>query len=105
MLLSQTQINWLNKPFFNMISNWSLTHLVYGMLWGFTILDLQTFILLHSFFQVIELTCFFELEEFSLQDTLLESVLGIIGVFITKLSPKTSMVFCITFIGTLLSKR
>ena len=104
-MLSQQQIDWLNTPFFNLINNWSLTHLVYGMLWGLTILDVQTFIVLHSLFQVLEVVCFFGIEEASLQDLLIDASLGVIGVFITKLSPKTSAVFCITFIGTLLSKR
>jgi len=104
-MLTQQQIDWLNTPFFDLINNWSLTHLLYGMLWGFTILDLQTFIALHTMLQGVELTCFFGIDQFSIQDALLDAILGIIGFFITKLSPKSSALFSITFIGTFLAKR
>ena len=104
-MLSQKQIEWLNTPFLNLINNWSLTHLLYGMLWGFTILDLQSFLIAHTLFQAIELVCFFGVDQFSLQDELLDAALGVLGVLITKFSPKSSVLFCSVFIGTLLSKK
>lgn len=104
-MLSQQQIKWLNTPWYNLFNNWTLTHLVYGLLWGLTILDLQTFIGLHFIFQLVEIACFFGFDQLSVQDFLMDAGMGIVGVFISKLAPKVGAGIVISFIGCFLLQR
>ena len=101
-MLTPRQIHWLNTPLFNLINYWSLLHLIYGMLWGFTIFSLQSFLVVHFLVQVVEICVLFE-GDFQLQDVLIETVLGVVGVMVTKVSPTTSASFIFSFAGLLLS--
>lgn len=98
MMLTPRQAHWLNTPLFNVINYWSILHLIYGMIWGFTILDLNTFLVVHFIIQVLELCIWFK-GDFQLQDLAFDTVLGVAGIYITKLSPKTSAAFIAAFVG------
>lgn len=101
-MLTPQQIHWLNTPLFTLINYWSLLHLIYGMVWGYTIFSLQSFLVVHFLVQVAEL-CFLFQGEFQLQDVLIETILGVVGVCVTKFSPVTSFSFIVSFFGMLFS--
>lgn len=103
-MLTPRQLHWLNTPWFNLINNWSLLHLIYGMLWGYTIFSVQSFLVVHLLVQVAELCLLFQ-TDFQIHDLAIDSILGVAGVFVTKLSPATSFTFILAFLGTLCSQR
>lgn len=92
--LSDSQIQWLNKPIYSdkyfHINNWSLTHTLFGMFWGilrkwFPFFSLVNYLIFHTLFEIWEVIAIHKLGNLDFRETLdiiMDTIFGVIGFYI-----------------------
>ena len=106
MIFSSRQIEILNTPIAKNINYWTLLHVIYGILWGFTNLPINQFIVIHLILEFLEIYSFGHLDSstYEFMDIFIDMVGGIIGVLITKHFKSLSYLILLWFGGIIFSK-
>jgi hypothetical protein len=99
--LSPNQVEWLNTIIYKddlfWINYWSLTHLVFGVIWelirkctGYnTLFGLTSYLVVHTIFEIWELWAggylsgVFPLDKQEIMDCVMDTIFGLAGIFIT----------------------
>jgi hypothetical protein len=106
MQVSTQQIEWLNTMIVPNVNYWTILHLVYGMLWGFTTFNLATFMLVHLFLEGWEIYTFGHMDTSTYEpmDVAIDMIAGIVGWCISKCYAHVSYGVIIGFVSTLLTR-
>lgn len=81
MKISTQHIEWLNTAILPNINYWTILHLIYGMLWGFTKFNIFSFVVLHIFLEAWEIYTFSHMDTstYEILDILIDMVAGVVG--------------------------
>lgn len=106
MSVSNEQIEWLNTPICANVNYWTILHIIYGMLWGFSRFELQTFIIVHILLEWWEIYTFGHMDSstYDVMDILIDMVGGITGWIISRCYPQISYGVILWFVGMMVSK-
>ena len=103
-ILTPSQIHRLNKPVISPVNNWTLLHVLFGIVWGFSKFNTTTFIMVHSLVQIYEMLefgYFTQEPSMTTQDLLIDTMGAIIGLLISKLSMEFAIGIAVIIVARL----